>query len=110
MAGKYILWVTDEILNEYEEIIYRKTEDREIARNVVSAIINRSNTRHIEVYYRFGLIESDNDDNKFVDCAIKANARFVVTEDHHFNILKTIPFPHVEVVGINFFLDFLSKL
>ena len=57
---------------------------------------------------RFHLIESDNDDNKFVDCAIISGARFIVTEDHHFNVLKQIPFPYVEVIGINAFIDFLQ--
>lgn len=110
IGGKYRLCVTDDILDEYEEIITLRTGSSEIARNVISAILNRSNTRHIEVYYRFGLIETDKDDNKFVDCAIKANALFIVSEDRHFNVLKTIPFPRVEVIGIDAFLDFLSNL
>lgn len=110
MRGKYCLCFTDEILDEYEEIIIRRTGSPEVARNIISAILNRTNTQHIEVYYRFGLIEADEDDNKFVDCAIKANARFIVSEDKHFNVLKTIPFPHVDVVGIDEFLDFLKLL
>lgn len=110
IRGKYCLCVTDDILNEYEEIIAQRTKSREIAHNVISAILNRSNIRHIDVYYHFGLIEADKDDNKFVDCAIKANAKYIVTEDHHFNILKTIEFPRVEVVGLKEFLIFLESL
>ena len=60
------------------------------------------------MYYHFNLI-SDRDDNKFVDCAIKANAKYIVSEDHHFNELKSIPFPHVEVIGLKQFLKELSK-
>lgn len=56
------------------------------------------------------LIIADPDDNKFVDCAIAANARFIVTEDHHFNVLKDITFPSVAVVSIDDFLkDIQSK-
>ena len=33
-------------------------------------------------------ILQDKDDNKFVDCAIAANARFIVSEDGHFKYLK----------------------
>lgn len=41
-------------------------------------------------HYTFALIEADKDDNKFVDCAIAANAKCIVTEDstsfvyHHY--------------------------
>ena len=109
IAGRYTLCVTDEILNEYEEIITQKTGSTEIAHNIISAIINRHNVKHIEVYYHFGLITEDPDDNKFVDCAIKANAQYIVSEDHHFNALKSIPFPKVEVIGIDEFIEELKK-
>ena len=110
MRGKYCLCFTDDILNEYEEIIALRTGSKEVAHNIVSAILNRSNTRHIEVYYHFELIEADNDDNKFVDCAIKANALFIVSEDRHFEVLKSISFPRVDVIGMNDFLRFLETL
>ncbi|MBQ0075288.1 MAG: nucleotide-binding protein, partial [Prevotella sp.] len=62
----------------------------------------------IEVYYHFELIEADKDDNKFVDCAIKADAKYIVSNDRHFAVLKTIPFPHVEVIDIQQFLEELK--
>ena len=109
MLGKYCLCFSDEILDEYEEIIEQRTGSSEIAHSVVNAIINRSNTRHIEVYYHFDLIKADKDDNKFVDCAIKATAKYIVSNDHHFDILKQIPFPKVEVIDINKFIEELSR-
>ena len=36
-----------------------------------------------------------------------ANARYIVTEDRHFDVLKKIPFPSVAVIGID---DFLKEL
>ena len=56
------------------------------------------------------LIQADEDDNKFVDCAIVANARYIVTEDHHFDVLKSIPFPSVDVIGIDEFVHQLETL
>ena len=109
ILGKYCLCFSDEILDEYEEIIEQRTGSSEIAHSVVNAIINRCNTRHIEVYYHFDLIKADKDDNKFVDCAIKATAKYIVSNDHHFDILKQIPFPKVEVIDINKFIEELSK-
>lgn len=60
-------------------------------------------------HFSFGLITVDADDNKFVDCAIVANAHFIVTEDKHFNVLKNIEFPHVDVIGIDDFKDILAS-
>jgi putative PIN family toxin of toxin-antitoxin system len=108
--GRYCLCFTDEILNEYEEIITQRTGSSEVAQNIIRAILNRTNTKHIKIYYRFGLIEADPDDNKFVDCAIKANAKYIVSEDHHFDVLKTIPFPSVNVIGIDEFLKELKSM
>lgn len=105
-----MLCVTDDILNEYEEIIARKTGSKEIAQNVVSAILNRRNVQHVEVFYHFELIKEDFDDNKFVDCAIKANAKYIVSNDAHFRVLKEIPFPHVDVINIDRFLKELQTL
>lgn len=110
IAGKYTLCVTDEILDEYEEIISQKTDSQEVAKNIISAILNRHNVQHVEVYYHFELITQDIDDNKFVDCAIKANAKYIVSNDNHFGVLKDIQFPHVNVINIDQFLKELTKL
>ena len=58
-------------------------------------------------HYRFHLITADQDDNKFVDCAIAANAEYIVTEDHHFNELKNISFPSVAIINLK---DFAKTL
>jgi len=38
----------------------------------------------INPQYQFRVIGNDPDDNVFADCAITANADFVITEDRHF--------------------------
>jgi len=35
-------------------------------------------------YYKFNLIKSDPNDNKFLNYAVIANAKFIMTEDRHF--------------------------
>lgn len=107
-AGKYTLCFSTEILMEYEEIIAKKTSP-EIASNIITAILTRANTRKLDVTFKFQLIESDLDDNKFVDCAIRANAKYIVTQDHHYDVLKTIDFPKVNVIDIDSFLEFLKQ-
>ena len=63
----------------------------------------------VDPRYHFNLITKDNDDNKFVDCAIAANATFIVSEDKHFDILETIPFPKVLVMRLREFLEILGE-
>ena len=104
--GKYTLCVTNEILAEYEEILTQKVGS-EIASNVITAILDMPNTKMVQVYYHLRLITADPDDDKFVDCAFKANARYIVTEDHHYDILKQTSFPYIDVVGIDEFIKVL---
>ena len=98
--------VNTEILNEYEEIIAQKTTP-EIAHNIVEAIARLATTRFQETYIHFGLINQDLDDNKFVDCAVAANAEYIVSNDAHFNVLKEIDWPKVEVITIQ---DFIRQI
>ena len=106
--GKYTLCVTNEILAEYEEILTQKIGP-EIASNVITAILDLPNTKMVQVYYHLRLITADPDDDKFVDCAFKANARYIVTEDHHYDVLKQTPFPYIDVVGIDEFIKVLRE-
>lgn len=106
--GRYILCVSNEILDEYQEIIER-VANAEVARNVVTAIIRSPFTRFFVPHFHFRLIEQDPDDNKFVDCAIIAGADYIVSEDAHFRILKTIPFPVVRVIRLNEFMVELAQ-
>ena len=105
--GKYSICVTNEILAEYEEILSQKI-GAEIASNVIKALLDLPNTKIVQVYYHLHLITADPDDDKFVDCAFKSNAKYIVTQDHHYDILKETPFPHIEVVDIDEFLGILT--
>ena len=103
LDGDYYMCISNEILEEYAEVIARNIGVN-LARYVVYTLLERKNTKLITPFYNWNLITADPDDNKFVDCAIAANAKFIVTEDHHFNVLKEIPFPSVEVINIDEFL------
>ncbi len=100
LEERFTLCVSTEILNEYEEILSTHISPT-VAENIISTIVNQENTLLITPYYYFGLILSAPDDNKFVDCAICANASYIVTEDRHFDILSRIDYPKVEVVNLD---------
>ena len=109
VQGRYELCVTTEILDEYEEILSRYTSPV-VGQMVVEAILRANNVVRVDAQFRFGLIESDPDDNKFVDCAIVANAEYIVSNDSHFDILKDIPFPRVLVLSAEAFLAELQGI
>ena len=109
ISGEYDLCVSTEILEEYEEVITRLMSPL-AAKIVLEAILKAPNTRRLDPHFRFRLIEKDPDDNKFVDCAISAGADYIVSEDTHFRVLETIPFPAVYVIRLDDFLNEIASL
>jgi len=81
-----------------------------VAKNVIRTLLLLPNVKYVNVFFHWNLIEADPDDNKFVDCAISANANYIVTEDKHFNVLKSINFPKVNVINIEYFRKLISKI
>lgn len=107
LEQKYTLCVTFDILDEYAEIIERFFSP-EVAENVLKVLDYLPNVEYYEKYYQWGLITADYDDNKFVDCAIAANAHYIVTNDKHFDVLQSIDFPKVEVLNSDDFKKIIS--
>ena len=106
LDGQFQAVITNEILTEYIEIIERKA-NAIVAHNIAESITNLPNVEKIEVSFKWNLIPADPDDNKFVDCAIAGRVKYVVTNDKHFNVLKDIPFPKVDIISIE---DFMKEL
>lgn len=109
LDGKYVLCITNDIIEEYSEVIARNISPL-VSEFIITAILNRKNIKLISPSYAFHLIDADEDDNKFVDCAIIGNAKYIVTQDHHFNILKQISFPKVDITTLKAFLAELQTL
>ena len=78
--GRYTLCISNEILDEYIEIISQKMTP-EIAENVADLLLKSKNVELIYPQFRWGLITADPDDNKFVDCAFAAGATYIVSDD-----------------------------
>ena len=106
--GQFTLLLSNEILEEYSEKITERYNSV-IADMIAFALSNLKNTLKISPTFRFLLIKADPDDDKFVDCAVAGNADFIVSHDNHFNILKTIDFPVVEVLTIEVFRDIFNE-
>ena len=106
--GDYVLCYSNEILMEYEEMLLR-FYSFPLTYHTLNFIINSHHTLQVNPRYKWNLISTDPDDNKFVDCALNAGADFIVTNDKHFNVLKSIDFPKIEVVDIEVFKKMISR-
>ena len=108
LDGKITLCVTNEIVAEYEEIINNKL-GKPVADAILSALDNLPNIEYITRYYRWFAVKSDPDDDKFVDCFVASGASYLITEDNHFKVVKTLKFPVIEVVGIREFEQIFNR-
>ena len=105
---KIDVYLMTEILHEYEEKIAEHWSV-EVSRTVVRTLTEMSNVHLITTYFRLQLIINDTDDNKFADCAFAAGANFIITNDKHFDILKSISFPKINTVRLEEFESLLKQ-
>ena len=90
LAGRIELAVSNEILLEYEETITLLSGParwQQVERFFTVLFHLHGNIVFIEPHFRFAVITADPDDNKFSDCAIAAQADYIITSDRHFDAL-----------------------
>jgi predicted nucleic acid-binding protein len=90
VAGRLHWAISNRVLAEYEEIVTAAAgasawTKLEMLMELID--VTTGNLIRISPHFQFHVIGEDPDDNAFTDCAIAAHADFVITEDHHFNLL-----------------------
>ncbi|MEO0873949.1 MAG: PIN domain-containing protein, partial [Bacteroidota bacterium] len=103
------LLITNDIISEYVEIIERKA-NAIVATNIADLLVSSPHVEEVKIYFKWSIITEDADDNKFVDCALNGQAKFLVTDDKHFNVLKDIGFPPVQIIRTSKFLEEIKRL
>ena len=103
IGGCFDLCVSNEILDEYQEILEQQITPT-VAENLIMLILTQQNVRLVDPYFRMSIITADPDDTKFVDCAFAAGADYLVSEDSHFKVLRQTPFPQLNLVTLDEFL------
>ncbi|QNN42519.1 putative toxin-antitoxin system toxin component, PIN family [Pedobacter roseus] len=106
--GHFQAVISNDILSEYVEIIEQKTTFL-IASSIAELLLHLKNVEKVDIYFEWKLILSDLDDNKYVDAYVCGNADYIITNDHHFKILKQIEFPKVNILTIDEFLTTIEK-
>ncbi|MDO3641725.1 putative toxin-antitoxin system toxin component, PIN family [Mucilaginibacter sp. L3T2-6] len=100
--GLFEWLISNEIMSEYEEKITSRYSD--VTANLVLSILSAAhNVIFAEPYFKWNIIGQDADDNKFTDLAIAGNADYIVTNDKHFDIAKTLDFPKLNIVTLDEF-------
>ncbi|MBQ3655980.1 MAG: putative toxin-antitoxin system toxin component, PIN family [Bacteroidales bacterium] len=100
LAGNIRLCVCNDMIMEYTEILTNHVS-WEVADNVITVILHLPGTIFVHNYYKWNAITSDPDDNKFVDCAFAAQAKFLVSNDSHFNEVKRTRIPDIEIIRLD---------
>jgi putative PIN family toxin of toxin-antitoxin system len=110
MDEQFIWVASNEIISEYSEII-GKSFGLRVSTFVLESLINAENFQKFEPNYKWQLVETDPDDDKFVDCAVGANADYLVSDDKHVRKLLTIKnlFPPVPIVTFQEFKRILER-
>jgi len=108
ISEKVEIAVTHDILMEYEEQLLKHWSSV-VANNVFRSLLELPTLKHVSIFYNLRLIVADKDDDKFVDCAFAANADYIITNDHHFDVLKTIGFPNIPTLKLDELRQFLLK-
>lgn len=98
------LFITDEIMLEYEEVLQKKYSIT-VAQNFLSALKQIPTVKYVNIYFKWNLLAQDEDDNKFVDCYLAANAEYLITNDTGYNVLKRVDFPKVNIIKLEEFLS-----
>ncbi|MCW3110444.1 MAG: putative toxin-antitoxin system toxin component, family [Segetibacter sp.] len=106
---KYTLIVTTDIYFEYIEVL-DKLSAKGVTRYIEDALTVARNVINPEIYYYWNLITVDSDDNKFTDAYIAAGSDYLVTNDAHFNEVKKVTFPPVNIISADEFLEILKGL
>lgn len=109
LRGKFTLLMSNEILSEYTEVIERKASPV-VAANISELLVQAKHVEKIEIFFKWLLLFNDEDDDKFVDCAVSGKADFIVTDDKHFNTLKNVKFPAIKVIKTQDFLEIILAL
>ena len=108
ISGEFQLIISEDIVHEYEEILSLYSS-KNIARLVMEIFLESPDVIFQRVYYNWNAITSDPDDNKFFDIAVAASAHYIVTNDAHFNVLKSLLFPFVKIISADDFLKLVLQ-
>ena len=107
--NKLEIIISKELLDEFINVIYRPKfdfiqEDTKI--NIIRYLLTLSD--YVEPKIKLNIIKEDKKDNKFLECALEGNAKFIISGDSH--LLKLKEFEGIKILNASKFLkEYFSK-
>ncbi|HAH26192.1 MAG TPA: putative toxin-antitoxin system toxin component, PIN family [Prolixibacteraceae bacterium] len=109
ISGEFQLCVSNEILWEYEEILSKKANEL-VSRNVIDFLLISPFVHKADIFFNWHLISEDPDDDKFIDCYLSSDAVFLVSNDQHFDRIRHVDFPKINLYSLKEFeLEFRKE-
>lgn len=98
------IFISLEMIEEYERVMLRDFAPNELT-NAFSKRI-KATTIIIQPIEKIEIVQADPDDNKIIECAVAANANYIITYDPHLLNLKE--FRGIKIVKPEEFLKILK--
>jgi putative PIN family toxin of toxin-antitoxin system len=112
IAGQVTWAVSTAVLLEYEEVLTRLSGPsrwRKLARLMDLAELTSGNVLRVTPSFHFQIITTDPDDNIFTDCAVTADADYLITEDQHFAVLGNAGYKPRPITPQEFIARFIAR-
>lgn len=94
---KFDLVISNEILTEYQELVASRY-GLDYSEASLEYLLLLPNVILVNPSFLWQLIESDKDDNKFVDTYIASQSDFIISNDRHIHQIKDNIFPEISVL------------
>jgi putative PIN family toxin of toxin-antitoxin system len=107
IKNRITLCASSEMLLEYEEI-FTRFWGASVCSNLLGLFESSDNFQQVTVHYNWRLIKKDEDDNKFVDTFIAAEADVLVSNDSSITGLANTNFPPLRIMTLQEFSNYLN--
>ncbi|MFN3479071.1 MAG: putative toxin-antitoxin system toxin component, PIN family [Thermodesulfovibrionales bacterium] len=101
--GHFILCITEDIVFEYVEVLIRLGIPIGKIKELTGLFKERANVEFIMSIEKMEIIKDDPQDNKFIECAVTANAQYIISGDRHLKALKS--FGNIRILSPSEFLE-----
>lgn len=103
--GCFELLISEEIVEEYLRILLSQNIDSDLV-----ADFSKQLDKYAKMVYpkqKINLVEDDPDDDKFFECAVEGQARYIVSNDKH--LLKMANYKGINVLSVQQFIKLFEK-
>ncbi len=101
--GNAILCLTQEILEEYLRVMGRLPLALETKNRLVAILQEKRNIEMVNPSRRYAVVPGDREDDKFIDCAVEAQADCIISGDSH--LLQIKAFREIPILSPKEFLQ-----